>query len=97
MGKTKELRCLHDQVESHVRALNTAGVTSKHYGALLIPIIAERLPDDLRLEISRRLRAANWKIEEFMLILKEEISARENCDFLKKKEQNDDKPEEIDI
>ena len=85
----KGLRCLHDQVESHVRALNTAGVTSEHYGSLLIPIIAERLPDDIRLQISRRLGATNWKIEEFMFILKEEIAARENCDFLKRKEQND--------
>ena len=77
------LRHLYDQVEGHVRALKTAGVTSEHYGALLIPIIVERLPDEVRLEISRKLGTKDWKIDAFMEILKSEISARESCEFMK--------------
>ena len=59
----KGLRNLYDQVEGHVRALRSAGVTSEHYGAMLIPIIVERLPDDIKLEISRKLgtKVGKWR------------------------------------
>ena len=50
---------------------------------LLIQIILEGLPDEIRLEISRKLGTQNWQIDPFMNILKEEITARESCDFLK--------------
>ena len=80
--KCKELRNLYDQVESHVRSLQTVGIKPEHYGPLLIPIILERVPEEIKLGISRRLGTTNWKIEEFMRILKDEIAARESCDFL---------------
>ena len=89
-GKSsKGLRNLYDQVESHVRALNTAGVTSEHYGALLIPIIVERLPEDIRLQISRKLGTKNWKINDFMQTLKTEIAARESCEFMRSQMQEE--------
>ena len=78
----KELRNLYDQIESHVRSLQTVGIKPEHYGPLLIPIILERVPEAIKLEISRKLGTTNWKIEEFMRILKDEITARESCDLL---------------
>ena len=44
----KELRNLHDKVEVNIRALETAGVSADHFGALLIPIILEKLPNMIR-------------------------------------------------
>ena len=82
MGRNvKELRNLFDQIERHVRSLSTVGVQPEHYG--LIPIILERVSDDIKLHISRKLGRNNWKIEEFMNALKDEITARESCDFMK--------------
>ena len=85
----KELRNLFDQIESHVRSLSTIGVKSEHYGSLLIPVIIERLPDDVKLIISRKLGKVDWKIEEFMRTLKEEITARESCNFMKMYSERD--------
>ena len=85
----KELRNLFDQIESHVRSLSTIGVKSEHYGPLLIPVIIERLPDDVKLIISRKLGKVDWKIEEFMRTLKEEITARESCNFMKMYSERD--------
>ena len=83
LGKNcKELRNLYDQIESHVRSLQTVGIKSEHYGPLLIPIILERVAEEIKLEISRKLGATNWRIEEFVGILKDEITARESCSFL---------------
>ena len=76
-----ELRKLYDRVESHLRSLLSLGIDSEHYGAMLIPVILEKLPSDIRLEISRKMGTRCWKINVFMEILKEEIVARENCDY----------------
>ena len=87
----QELRNLFDQVESHVRSLSSLNVLSEHYGPLLIPIILERLPDDIRLQISRILGQENWMIEEFMATLKVEIVARESCCYMKSQVGAEDK------
>ena len=79
----KELRSLYDQIESHVHSLHSVGVKSEHYGTLLIPIILEKVPDEIKLEISRQLGRNNWKIEDFMNVVKNEITARESCDFVR--------------
>ena len=85
----KDLRQLFDQVESHVRSLGTLNVRSEHYGPLLIPIILERLPEDIKLQISRALGQENWEIERFMETLKTEIMARESCTFMKTQSVSD--------
>ena len=85
----KELRRVYDEVESHVRALKTGGVLTENYGALIVPVILERLPDEIQLEISRKMGTACWKIEPFMNILKDEITARESCQFMLKQSRGD--------
>lgn len=50
----KPLRSLYDEIESHVRSLFSVGVRSEEYGPLLIPIIVEKLPDEIKLEISKK-------------------------------------------
>ena len=78
----KELRNLYDKIESHLRSLATLGVKSEHYSPMFIPIIVNKLPNEIRLEISRRLGTNNWRINHFMDTLKIEITARENCDYV---------------
>ena len=78
-----EMRKLYDKVVSHLRSLMSLGVKSDHYGAMLIPIIVEKLPSDIRLEISRKLGKICWEINQLMSVLSEEIVARENCDYVK--------------
>ena len=64
---------------------------SEHYVPLLIPIILERIPDDIKLEISRKLGTDGWLIEDFMTMLKTEIAARESCNFLKNQDGDDER------
>ena len=72
----KDLRKLFDTVESHVRSLNSLGINYQHFRPLLIPIILERLPNTIKLQISRKLGKENWNIKQFLLVKHEEISAR---------------------
>ena len=46
----------------------------------------ERLPNTIKLQISRKLGKENWNMEQFLLVIHEETSARENFEYLK---QND--------
>ena len=71
------LRRLHDQVELHVHGLKSLGVTADSYGSLLLPVLMKRLPQELRLIISRKTSDDEWKMDTPMKILKEELKARE--------------------
>ena len=71
----------------NVHALNSLGVDSKGFGPLLIPIILEKLPKVIRLQVSRKLGVGNWKIDEFMSSINKEVTARESSDFLKADEE----------
>ena len=44
----KEMRKLHDTIESNVRALRSLGINYEHFGPLLVPIILEKLPDTIK-------------------------------------------------
>ena len=81
----KDLRELYNKVEFNTRALSSAGVSTENFGALLIPIVLEKLPDSVRLQISRKLGSDKWEIKDFMTAINEEVIARENFEYLKKK------------
>ena len=85
----KELRNLYDRVERHIRSLLTAGIPQENYGPLLIPIVLEKLPDDIKLELSRKSGTERWKTDEFLEILEEEIVARESCSFMKNQDHSE--------
>ena len=61
-----ELRELYDRIESNVSALKTVGIQQEPFGSLLIPIILEKMPNVMRLQISRQLGKENWNIDEFL-------------------------------
>ena len=50
-----ELRELYDHIESNIRALKTVGIQQENFGSLLIAIILEKIPNVIRLQISRQL------------------------------------------
>ena len=72
------LRKFYDDVTSHVRSLVNLGVESKTYGSLLCPVILEKLPNELRLIISRNNSADNnWDFTRILELINVELKARE--------------------
>jgi len=49
----KDLWRLSDGLQSHVRSLQTLGITGEQYGVVLTPLLLSRLPEDLRMEWAR--------------------------------------------
>ena len=64
----RSLRELYDNVESNVRALENLGVSYDQFGSLLIPIMLEKFPNMIKLQISRKLGSGNWNVQDFLAL-----------------------------
>ena len=73
------LRHLYDLVESQVRGLKSLGVESSSYGSLLLSVLLQKLPSELRLVLSREVSEADWNLDELLKQLEREIEARERA------------------
>ena len=83
---TKSLRALLDKVNSSIRALNALGVPLENYGALLAPLIRQKLPQKLNLMLSRKLADTavgdNFiDIDAITDFLEAELTARESVEL----------------
>ena len=79
MDSTKKLRRVYDAMTSLVRSLQSLGVVSDHFGALLVSVVSNHLPEELKLIINRKHEGSEefFKLDQFMKLLKEEIEVRE--------------------
>jgi hypothetical protein len=75
--KLKGLRRLYDGVELHTRSLKSLGVESGSYGGLLASVLLNKLPQEFQLLVSRKIGEGEWKLDEMMKVMEEEIRARE--------------------
>ena len=76
--KLQPVTLILDNLEIQVRGLQALGIDSAQYGALLIPIFMEKLPEELRLIVSRKHKD-NWELTPVIKAVKNEAEARERC------------------
>ena len=79
--RTSSLRYIYDQISVHIRGLASLGVSADQYGNLLIPVIMEKLPSDIRLHIARKATGEVWKIDELLEAIEKEVAARESSEL----------------
>ena len=77
-GNTQPLRQLYDLIESQVRSLNSLGVSSNSYGSLLSSVVMSKLPQDLRLIVSREVKD-EWDLDRILEVFRSELEARERA------------------
>ena len=73
------LRKLFDRVENSVRNLKTLSVEPETYGSLLVPLINEKLPNDMKLLIARQFNSVVWSLSKMLQYLKKETEAKERA------------------
>ena len=73
----RNLRRLYDSVETHVRSLKSLGVDSKTYGTLLASVLLNKLPQELRLIVSRK--TGDVGLDQLLKEVEQEIDARERA------------------
>ena len=71
------LRKIYDQVESSVRNLKSLQMDNSGYGALLVPLLIEKLPFNLRQSIAKKFKNDIWELLEILKTLKDYLEAKE--------------------
>ena len=90
IADVKKLRVVYDSLETSIRNLSDLGVERETYGSLLINIIFERIPSELRVIISRTFKDDKWSLDGLMKCFKDELYARERCGAVSNGSQNID-------
>ena len=75
------LRGFLGQVEVIIRGLQSLSVDESTFGSLLIPILLAKLPEDIKLQVTRLISSEIWDLRELLQLLSKEIEAREKCAF----------------
>ena len=75
ISDVRGIRAVLDRVEIQVRGLQSLGIDSAQYGALLIPIFMEKLLDE-KLIVSRKHKV-DWELNSVLEAVKSEVEARE--------------------
>jgi hypothetical protein len=71
------LKEFYDNLETYIRGLRSLGKTEDSYGDLLIPIIFDKLPPQLKTQISRDHGDKAWTLNELREAIEKEIQATE--------------------
>ncbi|CAB4013066.1 PREDICTED: uncharacterized protein LOC100197852 [Paramuricea clavata] len=75
----KELRMLYNHVENCIRNLKALKLDTSGYGSLLIPILKDRLPDDINMIIARNFGNNTWTLDKVLEYFNDELRAQEHC------------------
>ena len=82
VNDVKGIRQLYEKIEIHIRGLQALGLMSQQYGSLFVPVLLSKVPQELRLIISREFDVINWSLDELLKVFKTEVEARERCNSM---------------
>ena len=83
VDKPSQLHFLYDKISVNIRGLEALGVKSEQYGSLLIPIIMAKLPDEIRIQVTRNTAQDVWEIDSLLGLIQSENDAREMSEKIK--------------
>ena len=71
------LRKLFDQIEPSVRNLKSLKVETNSYRSLFVPLLNEKLLNDMRERITRKFDNNVWSLDDMLNFLKKDLEAEE--------------------
>ena len=75
---------MFDKIEINIRGLNALGVEPRSFGNLLVLVVMEKIPSELRLVVSRKFGSEeSWNLDTLLSALKTELEARERFTAMK--------------
>jgi len=79
-SRSSDLWKLSDELQKHVRCLETLGVGGDQYGVVLTPLILSKLPESLRLEWARDGDGKESDLDYLLAFLLKEVQCRERSE-----------------
>lgn len=73
----RKIRSFYNNIEVQVRSLRGIGLEEKRYGPMLAPVIMSKLPQEIKLTLTRNFGKNIWAIDKLLDSLREEVEARE--------------------
>ncbi|XP_066929877.1 uncharacterized protein [Clytia hemisphaerica] len=86
ISEVKELRKLYDSVETEIRNLESLSMKHDEYGPLLVPLLINKVPNELKLILSRE---KEFDLENILKSFKNELEAREKVSLTMTSKEND--------
>ena len=74
-----DLRKVYDKVKLSIRNLNSLGISCETYGAVLVPLLTDKLPTSLRLSVGRKMTSEIWDLTDMIYYFKTELVSHERC------------------
>ena len=71
------MRKLYDTLDLNINNLKELDVDVSTYGSLLIAIVFDSIPDELRIKISLKFGEEDWNLSGSLEVIKHELQARE--------------------
>ena len=62
MNTISSLRTFYDKTEGYIRGLETLDQMESSNGALLVPVILKKIPEEIRKNIAREHGSSNWSL-----------------------------------
>lgn len=72
------LRNFHDIMEMYIRCLEAMGQCQENYGNLLVPVILDKMPSEIRKQLARENGENNWILEDLRRAINREICILES-------------------
>ena len=79
----KYLRQLYNNIDTHVHSLSSLGVDPDSYDPMLIPVVMSKLPENLKLNITRQFNQDLWDIKLVLESFENELAALEKLGLSK--------------
>ena len=76
---------LYNDVEANTRSLKALGVEPETYGSMLASVLLGKLPNELRLIVSRKISNAKLTLSSLQRVMEEELTVRERTVNLREK------------
>ena len=93
VDEIEKIRDVYNRIETCVRNLKSLSVDKQQYGHVLVSVVMAKLPDEIRLIISRTMPTKEeWNIDQFLETLRKEVESREIYGYMKGKRRPNPKP-----
>ncbi|XP_045171011.2 uncharacterized protein LOC123533438 [Mercenaria mercenaria] len=76
-NRVTSLRNFYDKMETFIRSLEAMGQCQESYGSLLVPVVLEKLPSEIRKQLARENVENNWRLEDLRASINREICIME--------------------
>jgi hypothetical protein len=77
-SKLSSLRNFYDKMETYIRSLEAMGQCQENYGNLLVPVILDKMPSEIRKQLARENGENNWVLDDLRRAINREICILES-------------------